>query len=155
MFNLFLSLDREKRIQLVDRFIPLVEKCTLNQSLCCSRHLIFILLGIVPTIKDQTPLLMKVLSLVEILGKQLWRSIQPTISVTHTQNTNNIGAYSIEVRELKRLFLLLKSEPGDFRPVAHTLLLKTLHFMTLSREVGPQVFFDFDGQVFIILFTTP
>jgi hypothetical protein len=100
-----------------------VEKCTLNQSLCCSRHLIFILLGIVPHIRGQTNLLIQVLSLVEILG-----------------------AYSIEVRELKRLFLLLKSEPGDFRPLAHTLLLKTLHFMALSRELGPQVFFDFDGK---------
>src|SRR5262249_15472959 len=56
-----------------------------------------------------------------------------------------LGTFSITVKELKRLFSLLKPE-GDFRPANSPHILKALQFMAFSRVEGPDAFFNFDGR---------
>jgi Neurobeachin/BDCP, DUF4704 alpha solenoid region/Neurobeachin alpha solenoid region/Concanavalin A-like lectin/glucanases superfamily len=121
LFELSPKLPFAMQERLMDTFVQLVECCMLNCSLCCSRHLIFLLLGLVPTYRDEG-LLTKALRVVELLG-------------TH----------SITVRELKRFFKLTNSLAGGFRPRAQMRLLKGLEFMALSSNQGPEVFFDLDG----------
>jgi len=122
-FKIVLHLPQEYRDRMIDMFTKLVEKCPLNQSLCCERSLIFSLLDLVPAINQDDNLLQRIYSLIELLG-------------TH----------SISVRELKRQFLLLKSKPGDFRPLAQLRTMKALQFMALSRTNSPAHFFDMNGK---------
>ena len=123
MFKLVLFLPDKQRNDMIDTFTSIVNKCPLNQSLCCEEQLIFCLLEMIPKINQNANLLQKFSSLIEVLG-------------TH----------SITVKELKRQFLLLKSEPGDFRPRGQIRLMKALQFMALSRTIGPLTFFDFNGK---------
>jgi hypothetical protein len=53
-----------------------------------------------------------------------------------------LGQHSITVRELKRLFSLLRAEqPGDFRPRHAAALVETLHKMAQRSAAGPARFF--------------
>ena len=122
MFKLVLSLPDKQKNELIDKFSLLVSKCPLNQVLCCNQQLIFTLLEKIPFVNQDSNLLQRFCSLIEFLG-------------TH----------KITVKELKRLFLLLKSERGDFRPLGQIRLMKALQFMALSRTIGPITFFDFNG----------
>ena len=112
------------QLSILSNFITLVARHPLNQSICCRELLIFNLLDLIPILSKESSLLSKAFSLIEILG-------------TH----------SITVKELKRLFLLLKSEPGNFRPIVQLRLMKTLQFMSLSvAKTSPQTFFDLNGK---------
>ena len=116
---------------LIDTFTIIASKCTRNKSLCCNYHLIYLLLDIIPLFSTESQYILqcKVISLVELLG-----------------------AHSTNVRELKKLFKLLKTETGDFRPAASPLLLKAMQNMALSRGPGPEVFFDFIGNKSVFIF---
>lgn len=57
-----------------------------------------------------------------------------------------LGRHSVTVRELKRLFSLLRAEqPGDFRPRHSDALVRALHNMAERNAAGPARFFVFDG----------
>ena len=88
----------EDQFYVCDEFVNLSQKCIRNQSLCCNNHLIYLLLELIPQFSSTTQA--KVIHLVEALG-----------------------AHSTNVRELKRLFSLLKTEPGDFRVFLHICIL--------------------------------
>ena len=123
IFKLILYLPNKQRNEIFDEFIYLVDKCPLNQTLCCEKELIFYLLEIIPSSNRDEDLLQRIFSLIELLG-------------THR----------INVKELKKQFLLLKTLPGDFRPPGQIRLLKALQFMALSRSYGPLTFFNFNGK---------
>lgn len=123
MFGIILELPRVAAQDMLKTFTQIVEKCPLNQNLCCAQNLIHHLLGMISELKKDMGMMCGIISLIEVLG-------------TH----------SITVKELKRLFLLLKSEEGDFRHVAQTILMKALQFMALSRSLAPASFFDLDGR---------
>eukprot|EP01132_Coremiostelium_polycephalum_P009076 gene9076-11116_t len=116
--------------KILDTFTPIVQKVTTNQSVCCNCHLIY--------------------HLIEAIHKD-----QPMdITARIFQLIQELGYHSVTVRELKRLFGLLKSEPGDFRPRTTSVLLETLQNISVSRNPGPQVYFDFDGKDSSIILPT-
>jgi len=130
LFNLLRYFPIKYQHKILDDFTDIVQKCTTNQSVCCNCHLIYILLDAI--YKDQP---------MEITSKIL-------ILIQH------LGYHSVTVRELKKLFGLLKSEQGDFRPPTTSLLLSTLQNISVSRNPGPQVYFDFDGKDSCIILPT-
>lgn len=120
LFRFLPSATKPAAQALLTMFAPLIEKNTLNQSFCCAQSLVFVLLRQVSELDPE--IAAKVVSLLEILG-----------------------TFSITVRELKRLFALLKAE-GNSRSLLSPLLLKALQFMAFSRSEGPDMFFNFDGR---------
>ena len=92
MFGLLPSFKQREKDRLIDEFTKIIEKCPLNQSLCCSKHLIYTLLEIITEYKDNDQMLGKLIALMELLG-----------------------AHSISVKELKRMFFLLRTDSNDFR----------------------------------------
>jgi hypothetical protein len=91
LFRLFPHMHPSSRHALLEAFLSIVQRSTLNQSLCCDQSLIFDLLGLIPGLQDDEEQAKQISSLVTILG-----------------------SFSITVRELKRLVSLLKSV-GDCR----------------------------------------
>lgn len=91
LFRLFPHMHSTSRHALLEAFLNIVQRSTLNQSLCCDQSLIFDLLGLIPGVQDDEEQAKQISSLITILG-----------------------SFSITVRELKRLVSLLKSV-GDCR----------------------------------------
>ncbi|EFA75292.1 BEACH domain-containing protein [Heterostelium album PN500] len=122
IFQLLQHFPLELQHQILDTFTPIVLKCTTNQSVCCNCHLIYHLLGAINA-KQPMEITTKILQLIQYLGY-----------------------HSVSVRELKKLFGLLKSDDGEHRPPTTSVLLSTLQNIAVSRNPGPQVYFDFDGK---------
>ncbi|KAF2072405.1 hypothetical protein CYY_006280 [Polysphondylium violaceum] len=130
LFNLLKYFSTDHQHEILKKFTEIVQKYTTNQSVCCNYHLIYILLDSI--YKDQPmDITWGILNLIQ-----------------------QLGYHSVTVRELKKLFGLLKSELGDFRPPTTVLLLSTLQNISVSRNPGPQVYFDFDGKDSAIILPT-
>ena len=123
IFKLVLLVPIKLADEMIEKFSSIVRKSPRNQSICCDKELIYSILNIIQDLKRDIPTLTALVGLLEMLG-----------------------SHSITVKELKKQFLLMKSEPGDFRPLAQSRLLKALQFMALSRGKSPMSFFDFDGN---------
>eukprot|EP01133_Synstelium_polycarpum_P008387 gene8387-9862_t len=123
MFALLQHFKPDLQHLVLDTFTPIVLKCTTNQSVCCNCHLIFHLLEAIHVPDQPMAITTKLLQLVQYLG-----------------------CHSVSVRELKKLFGLLKSDAGDHRPPTTSVLLGTLQNIAVSRNPGPSVYFDFDGK---------
>eukprot|EP01091_Cochliopodium_minus_P019981 TRINITY_DN8587_c0_g1_i1.p1 TRINITY_DN8587_c0_g1~~TRINITY_DN8587_c0_g1_i1.p1 ORF type:complete len:497 (-),score=123.46 TRINITY_DN8587_c0_g1_i1:717-2117(-) len=81
LFNLFTTFKVENKEKMIDSFIQIAERCDLNKAVCCSNQLIYHLLEMMTKFNDQVPLQVKIITLIEVLGK-----------------------HSINVRELKKVF---------------------------------------------------
>ncbi|EGG24619.1 BEACH domain-containing protein [Cavenderia fasciculata] len=133
LFSLLKYFSEPLQHKILDTFTPIVLKCTTNQSVCCNCHLIYHLLETINEKNNQTMgVTTKILVLVQ-----------------------NLGDHSVSVRELKKLFTLLKTEQGDiYRPPTTSALLSTLQTIAVSRNPGPSVYFDFDGHDSLIRLPT-
>ncbi|GAM18020.1 hypothetical protein SAMD00019534_011950 [Acytostelium subglobosum LB1] len=113
----------------LDTITHIVQKCTTNQLICCNCHLIYHLLCAIDAIS----------------GSAQQPPMDITSKILHLVQT--LGLHSVNVRELKKLFRLLKSDGTGGRRLSTTsVLLSTLQNIAVSRNPGPQVYFDFDGK---------
>jgi hypothetical protein len=131
---------------MLDHFILMVEKNTLNQSLVCTHcQLVHILLGLnlfrTPIDENSMESEAGVFFRSFFLHFQSLTIVSDALVVRKVAKLVEIlGTHSVSVRELKRLFGLFKSEPGDFRPASANILLPALQNMTLKRSNSQGVF---------------
>ncbi len=59
LFRLFAHLSAPSQHLLLDTFLHLVERVTLNTSLCCAQSLVFDLFGLIPLVADNEELGMR------------------------------------------------------------------------------------------------
>ncbi|GAM17220.1 hypothetical protein SAMD00019534_003950 [Acytostelium subglobosum LB1] len=124
LFSLLRNFPLALQHRILDTITPIVLKCTTNQSVCCNSNLIYHLLDAINA-SSEMDIITKILGLIE-----------------------SLGYHSVNVRELKKMFRLLKSgDTGDNRPPITSVLLSTLQNIAITRNPGPQVYFDFDGRV--------
>ncbi len=112
-------LPNELQSLVLSTLAALLRDSTPNKSVCCKSNLLHMLLG--EMLRPENPHLEQLMQLVELLG-----------------------AHSITIRELKKIFALLRIEDGQ-RPALWPRLLQALHVMTVGQGDGPQIFFDLLG----------
>eukprot|EP01119_Soliformovum_irregulare_P006368 TRINITY_DN1829_c0_g1_i4.p1 TRINITY_DN1829_c0_g1~~TRINITY_DN1829_c0_g1_i4.p1 ORF type:complete len:2863 (-),score=933.99 TRINITY_DN1829_c0_g1_i4:39-8627(-) len=107
---------------LLETLIEISLKSTSNQSILCAHSFIYKLAELIEKI-TQVHLLEKASHLIEILG-----------------------SHSITVKELKKLYSLLKTKPGNLRPLCSQFILSAFQNMATAQRLGPESYFDFDGR---------
>eukprot|EP00002_Diphylleia_rotans_P036220 TRINITY_DN7961_c0_g2_i1.p1 TRINITY_DN7961_c0_g2~~TRINITY_DN7961_c0_g2_i1.p1 ORF type:complete len:3076 (+),score=468.11 TRINITY_DN7961_c0_g2_i1:50-9277(+) len=120
MFDMLLDFSPDLQLFFLEQFVDCVRKSSLNCAQCCGIGLISTILTWIPKISDDHQLEL----LIGLVG--------------------TLGSHSINVREIKMLFALLKSRPGDYRPRYMPYMLKAIEAM--SQKDGPDSFLEFDGK---------
>jgi hypothetical protein len=112
------------RIRMCDEFTVLAQSSTLNRALCCARHLPYEILSLLPNCSAEG-------------GPAL---VEAALRVVEC-----LSSHCVSVRELKKLFSLLRSGEGGERPPWWLPLCRTLQRMAQRRREGPSLLFEFSG----------
>eukprot|EP01105_Mastigella_eilhardi_P025382 TRINITY_DN68_c0_g2_i1.p1 TRINITY_DN68_c0_g2~~TRINITY_DN68_c0_g2_i1.p1 ORF type:complete len:2943 (-),score=766.71 TRINITY_DN68_c0_g2_i1:81-8846(-) len=120
-YQILPTFDPDTRLEVLDLTTKFLAKYTVNKSIFCNAGVVGILLTQIGQFRNEDAFHDKLINVFELLA-----------------------SYTISVPEQKQLIGLLRSEPGDFRPVMLSPLLKVMANLARAKE-GPEFFFDFDG----------